>query len=94
MSPTTRPRIPAPDSVPAGEPHAGRGWRWGVAPGSKDARRRVCALAVATLLAVSSCASDDDGVPDPGGGGPGTTLVRAPNGTNMGADPLNAGTGP
>jgi hypothetical protein len=52
--------------------------------------RRICAVGVLALLLFSSCSNGDGEVPAPGG--PDTSLVRAPNGTTMGAPPLNAGT--
>jgi hypothetical protein len=53
---------------------------------------RSLAVAVMTIVVVSSCS--DDGAPSPGGTGSDRGVVLAPNGTNMGATPINAGTSP
>lgn len=52
-------------------------------------------VAAASLLGVAAC-SDDQGSdsPAPGGSVPQDSTVQAPNGTNMGATPLNADSTP
>jgi len=58
------------------------------------ATRLVTAVLV-SVLTVAACEDDSPSSPAPGATRPPNSAdVRAPNGTNMGAPPLNAGTAP
>jgi hypothetical protein len=57
----------------------------------RSIRRPLLATVVAGALSfVAACDDDAPASPDT----PATSQVRAPNGTNMGAPPINAGTSP
>ena len=56
-------------------------------------RRAAVAVVVgAVSMATVACSDEEVEVPSPGGTESPTSDVRAPNGTTMGAPPINAGT--